>query len=74
MQRDKVCDGARLTVVQGEQWGAERGMCVVQGAFVVRGSDNMQVVTKAGGQGLGVGCLKCRGAQAHGGMGNWRSG
>ena len=61
-------------MVQGEQWGEERGMCVLQGAFAVRGSDNMQVVIKAGGRGLGVGCLKCRGARAHGRMCDWRGG
>ena len=35
MRRGKACDEARLIVVQGEQWGEEHGMCVVQGAFVV---------------------------------------
>ena len=55
MRRGKVCDGARLTVVQGEQWGEERGMCVVEWAFVVRGSDNMRLVIEDGGRGLGRG-------------------
>ena len=51
MQWGKVCDGVRLTVEQGEKWGEERNVCVVQGAFVVWGSDNMQVVIEVRGWG-----------------------
>ena len=67
-------------MVQGEQWGEERSVCVVQGAFVVRGSDNMRESDRgqrlrAAQRGIGRGGVpEVQGARAHGGMGDWHGG
>ena len=60
-------------MVQSEQWGEERSVCVVQGAFVVRGSDIMQVVIKVRDRGPGR-VSEVQGARADDGMGDWRGG